>query len=307
MTDGETEVPRQPATLSRSQNFLLLLLKGIPETDLASYTVHLILTLDCVSNSDSWFKVQGSYEPDLSFTNLVSASHFASYVLWELGQVTAPFWASILSFVICLTHVLSRLSKTACFKSWYFLCLINADFPPSPFLLLASLVVQTEKNLPTMQETWVQSLDQEDSLEKEEATQPSILAWRIPWSEEPGGLQSMGSQSRTLTEQLTFSLSNLLPFSPSPPSFPFPSLLFSSFVLHITNDECEEVEHRVLAQRKFISNQASVFTSVARKGGNTQMSFPVLKELIENQSYKQGRENPTRSMRYFQAFKKCYS
>ena len=115
MTDGETEVPRQPATLSRSQNILLLLLKGIPETDLASYTVHLILTLDCVSNSDLWFKVQGSYEPDLSFTDLVSASHFASYVLWELGQVTAPFWASILSFVICLTYVLLRLSKTACF------------------------------------------------------------------------------------------------------------------------------------------------------------------------------------------------
>ena len=127
------------------------------------------------------------------------------------------------------------------------------------------------------------------------------------WSEEPGGLQSMGSQSRTLTEQLTFSLSNLLPFSPSPPSFPFPSLLFSSFVLHITNDECEEAEHRVLAQRKFISNQASVFTSVARKGGNTQMSFPVLKELIENQSYIQGRENPTGSTRYFQALKKFYT
>ena len=41
---------------------------------------------------------------------------------------------------------------------------------------------------------WVQSLGQEDSLEKEMATQSSILAWRIPWTEEPGGLQSMGSQ-----------------------------------------------------------------------------------------------------------------
>ena len=52
------------------------------------------------------------------------------------------------------------------------------------------------KNLPAieeMQETGVQSLGQEDSLEKEMATQSSILAWKIPWTEEPGGLQSMGS------------------------------------------------------------------------------------------------------------------
>ena len=46
-----------------------------------------------------------------------------------------------------------------------------------------------------MQETWIQSLDCEDSLEKGMATHSSILAWRIPWTEEPGGLQSMGSQS----------------------------------------------------------------------------------------------------------------
>ena len=50
------------------------------------------------------------------------------------------------------------------------------------------------KNLPTMQETQVQSLGQEDSLEKGMATHSSILAWRIPWTEEPGRLQSMGSQ-----------------------------------------------------------------------------------------------------------------
>ena len=50
------------------------------------------------------------------------------------------------------------------------------------------------KNPPVMQETWVQSLDQEDALEKGMATHSSILAWRIPWTEEPGGLQPMGSQ-----------------------------------------------------------------------------------------------------------------
>ena len=53
-------------------------------------------------------------------------------------------------------------------------------------------MAQTVKNLAAMQETWVQSLGQEDPLEKEMATHSSILAWRIPWTEEPGRLQSMG-------------------------------------------------------------------------------------------------------------------
>ena len=58
----------------------------------------------------------------------------------------------------------------------------------------ASLVAQLVKNLPAMWETWVQSLGQEDPLEKGMGTHSSILAWRIPWTEELGGLQSMGSQ-----------------------------------------------------------------------------------------------------------------
>ena len=62
---------------------------------------------------------------------------------------------------------------------------------------MASLVAQSVKNLPAMQETWVQSLGQEDPLEKETATHSSILAWKILWTEEPGGLQSMGHKSRT--------------------------------------------------------------------------------------------------------------
>ena len=57
-----------------------------------------------------------------------------------------------------------------------------------------SLVAQMVKCLPTMWETWVQSLGPEDLLEKEMATQSSTLAWKIPWTEEPGKLQSMGSQ-----------------------------------------------------------------------------------------------------------------
>ena len=55
-------------------------------------------------------------------------------------------------------------------------------------------MAQTGKNLPAMQETQVQSLGQEDPLEKGMATHSSILAWRIPWTEDPGGLQSMGLQ-----------------------------------------------------------------------------------------------------------------
>ena len=62
------------------------------------------------------------------------------------------------------------------------------------FLLWASLVFQSVKNLPALQETWVRSPGWEDPLEKEMATHSSILAWRISWTEEPGGLQSMGSQ-----------------------------------------------------------------------------------------------------------------
>ena len=61
-------------------------------------------------------------------------------------------------------------------------------------LLGASLVAQSVKRLPTMRKTWVQSMGWEELLEKEMATHFSILAWKIPWREEPGGLQSMGSQ-----------------------------------------------------------------------------------------------------------------
>ena len=63
--------------------------------------------------------------------------------------------------------------------------------------LWASLVAQTVKNLPTMWEARFGSLGWEYPLEKGMATHSSILAWRIPWTEEPGRLQSMGSQSRT--------------------------------------------------------------------------------------------------------------
>ena len=61
----------------------------------------------------------------------------------------------------------------------------------------ASLVPQMVKNLPAMRETWVPSLGLEDLLEKGMATPSSVLAWRIYWIEEPGGLKSMGRQNQT--------------------------------------------------------------------------------------------------------------
>ena len=72
------------------------------------------------------------------------------------------------------------------------------------FLDLASQVDQTVKHLPAIQETRVQSLGGEDPLEKEMSTHCSILAWKIPWTEEPGRPQSMGSQSRTQLKDFTF-------------------------------------------------------------------------------------------------------
>ena len=70
---------------------------------------------------------------------------------------------------------------------------------------MASLVVQMVKSLPTVQETWVWSLSWEDPLEKGMATLSSFPAWRIPWTEEPGGLQIHGVAESDMTDWLTLS------------------------------------------------------------------------------------------------------
>ena len=67
-------------------------------------------------------------------------------------------------------------------------------------IIRASLVAQMVENLPAKQEMWIQSLGWEDPLEKEMTTSSNILAWRIPWSNEPGGLQSMESQELDTTD-----------------------------------------------------------------------------------------------------------
>ena len=82
-------------------------------------------------------------------------------------------------------------------RNWY-LPQIKTLYYPKIYIYLtitrASLVAQTVKNPPAMQETQVQSLGWEDLLENGTTSHSSILAWRIPWTGEPGGLQSMGSQ-----------------------------------------------------------------------------------------------------------------
>ena len=94
-------------------------------------------------------------------------------------------------------------------KSWTWQKLNWTDF-----YLWASLVAQMVKNLPAMQQTWVWSLSWEDPLEKGKATYSSILAWRIPWTEEPGRLQSMRSQGvRHDWGTNTLNIMILLPFS----------------------------------------------------------------------------------------------
>ena len=69
---------------------------------------------------------------------------------------------------------------------------------------LTSLVAQMAKPLPTVWETWVQSLGREDPLEKEMVTHSSTLAWKIPWTEECGRLQSMGVSELDMTKRLHF-------------------------------------------------------------------------------------------------------
>ena len=101
-----------------------------------------------------------------------------------LITLQAPGWESVMNFILKFTIHFEALRR------WW----------GGP-----SLMTQMVKNLPAMLETRVQSLGQEDPLEKRMATHSSILAWRIPWTEDPGGLQSMGgghNESDT-TERLT--------------------------------------------------------------------------------------------------------
>ena len=98
-------------------------------------------------------------------------------------------------FRVQLSHSYTTTEKHIALTIWTFVGkVISLLFNMLSKLVITflSLVAQRLKHLPAMQETWVQSLGQEDPPEKEMATHSSIIAWRIPWVEEPGGLQSTG-------------------------------------------------------------------------------------------------------------------
>ena len=121
------------------------------------------------------------YQTWVSCISCIASGSFSSEPLGKAPSLYHPTW-----LVLCL-----RLPES---------CLGSGN-PKSKLLMMqssishwASPVAQTVKNSPAIRETWVWSLGREDPLEKGMATHSSILAWRIPWTEEPGGLQSMGSQ-----------------------------------------------------------------------------------------------------------------
>ena len=100
-------------------------------------------------------------------------------------------------FIAQLSHLYKVTGKIITLTIWTFVGKVISLFFNT--LSRASLIAQSVKNLPTMQETQVRFLGLEDSLEKEMAINSSILAWRIPWIEELGRLQSMGSQEMDTT------------------------------------------------------------------------------------------------------------
>ena len=95
--------------------------------------------------------------------------------------------------LLSILHVSGEMKECVIMKIKYYIKLYLKNNASYSFLM-SSLVARLAKSLPAMQETRIQSLGREDSLEKKMATHSSILAWRIPWTEEPGGLQSMVSQ-----------------------------------------------------------------------------------------------------------------
>ena len=96
--------------------------------------------------------------------------------------------AAYVTFCLSIHPCLSFVTAILMGITWYHIVVLICNF------LLTSLVAQTVKCLSTMQETWVRSLGWEDPLEKEMAIHSRTIAWKIPWTEEPGRLQSMGSQ-----------------------------------------------------------------------------------------------------------------
>ena len=131
-----------------------------------------------------WQGIQNPSAQEPSLRN-PDSPHFYIFLLYLVDKHNFIFTISIFVLLISTAlKIFSLISKTG-------------KFCKPHGLKWASLLAQTVKNLPAMQENGVRSLGWEDPLGKGMATRSSILAWRISWTEEPCGLQSMGSQSWT--------------------------------------------------------------------------------------------------------------
>ena len=127
--------------------------------------------------------------------------------IFKLGCLLFWYWTA---WTVCIFWRL--ICQLLCFQIFSpTLRVVFSSCLQSPLLCKgASLVSQMVKRLPTTQKTRVRSLGWEDPLEKEMATHSSILAWKIPWTEEPGRLQFMGCKESDTTEQLHFTSLHLL-------------------------------------------------------------------------------------------------
>ena len=135
-------------------------------------------TLSPMKSFNLWFILQ--YEWIFICSRVISLPVCCLFWSWKL---CCKYFSLCHLFLDLVIYVCSQLILLFAFK-----LLTLQEF------ILASLLAQMVKHLPAMQETWIQSLDREDPLEKDMATYSSTLAWRIPWLEEPGRLQSMGLQ-----------------------------------------------------------------------------------------------------------------
>ena len=138
------------------------------------------------------------------------------------GNVNYPVW------VIMVCQRIRLQCRRMQFDSWVGKIPWRRDRLPTP-ISWASLVTQMIKNPLAMWETQVQSLGQEDTLEEDMATHSSILAWRIPWTKEPGGLQSWGRKESDTTEQLRTHSHYYISIS----SYPFFLYSIIAFYLHM--------------------------------------------------------------------------
>ena len=129
----------------------------------------------------------------MDWLDLLALQGTLKSLLQHHSSKASILWISAF-FILQLSHPYMTTGKTIALTRQTFVGrVMSLVFNMLSRLALASLVAQTIKHLPAMQETWVRSLGQEDPLEKEMETHSSVLAWRIPGTAEPGGLPSMGS------------------------------------------------------------------------------------------------------------------